>query len=252
MDQIVSRLIVIVIMLASVTGFASCGLCGNKKLESNWRFDAITSDGKTLTASDFNEDNIPMIIIDKDKLNEGYYVCLRTDGINRYGWISQKEDVCNLYLSESDDDMIVKVSGNKLTLTNENKDDYSIVFKYTNDKIMIPVEEKMSPDHIKARMYDNCKVAIKNEGRSTYLYGLCYQLEFQKNGKWYYARYLDHIAWTNLGYYLDGGTSCTMEYDLSYYGKLEPGEYRLAVCDLDAPVYAYFTVNKDGSFSYPE
>ena len=75
--------------------------------------------------------------------------------------------------------------------------------------------------------------------------------EVKKNGKWCYARAKESFVWTAVGIIIPGNSSNTEEYDLSHYGTLKPGEYRLAVGESNACIYAYFTVNADGSFTYP-
>ena len=76
-------------------------------------------------------------------------------------------------------------------------------------------------------------------------------VEVKKNGKWCYARAKESFVWTAVGIIIPGNSSNTEEYDLSHYGTLKPGEYRLAVGERNACIYAYFTVNSDGSFTFP-
>jgi hypothetical protein len=148
--------------------------------------------------------------------------------------------------------MIAKVTGDKLTLTIDGTKGISVVFRYTEEEMLILADEdKPAPDYVKAKMTDKGKVEIINEGEGAYQYGKFYQLEVQKNGQWYYARKIESFAFTMVAILLPGGSSNTEEYDLSHYGTLKPGEYRLAVGAPDACIYAYFTVNADGSFTYP-
>ena len=129
----------------------------------------------------------------------------------------------------------------------------SIVFRATNEEVLIPADDtKPAPGFMKAKMTGKGKVEITNEGDSEYMYGRFYQLEVQKNGKWCYARAIESFVWTAEGIILPAGGSNTEEYDLSHYGTLKPGEYRLAVGEQNACIYAYFTVKEDGSFSFPD
>ena len=253
MKRIISIILTMALAFAAVLTFASCAEGKTMAISSNWKFDSMTTGGKTTKASDLTEDEIPMIIIDSDKLNEGeYFVTYRQSGKNHNASMSSQSDgTYRINYADSDKDMIARVKGEKLTLTIDGNKDLSIVFRYTDEQILIPVEDKEGPDHIKAKMIDKGKVEITNEGDEEYMYGRFYQLEVQKNGKWCYARLADHYAWTDIGIMLAPGATNTEEYDLSYYGTLNPGEYRLAVGDTGACIYAYFTVNADGSFSYP-
>lgn len=253
MKRVFSIILTMAMTLAAVMALASCAEGKTMVITSNWKFDSLTTGGKTTKASDLKEDDIPMIIIDADKLNEGeYFVTYRQSGKNHNASMNKQSDgTYRINYVDSERDMIAKVKGEKLTLTVDGNKDLSIVFRYTDEQILIPVEDKEGPSFIKAKMTDKGKVEITNEGTEEYMYGKFYRLEVQKNGKWCYARLVDHYAWTDIGIMLPAGETNTEEYDLKFYGTLKPGEYRLAVGDTDACIYAYFTVNADGSFSYP-
>ena len=252
MKKIFTGIMVITMALAAVLAFTSCARGKTMVITSNWKFDSIKSGGKTTKASDLKEDDIPMIIIDPDKQDkDSYYVTYRQNGKNhKASMIEQSDGSYRIDYTDSDKAMFARVKGEKLTLTIEGNKDLSIVFRYTDEEIVIPVDDKTGPDYIKVKMTDYGVVEFTNEGDDTYLYGRFYQLEVQKNGKWCYARYKDHFAWTMEGVLLSPGETNTEKYDLSYYGTLKPGEYRLAVGDIDACIYAYFTVNPDGTYSY--
>ena len=252
MKKILSRIMVTVMAFTAVLAFASCAAGKTAVITSNWKFDSMKSGGKTTKASDLKEDDIPMIIIDADKQNQdSYYVTYRQNGKNHNASMDKQSDGSyRIDYVDSDKDMIARVKGETLTLTIEGNSDITIVFKYTNEEILIPVDDKTGPDYIKVKMIDNGVVEFTNESDDTYMYGRFYQLEVQKDGKWCYARYVDHFAWTLEGVILSPGETNTAKYNLSYYGTLKPGEYRLAVGESNACLYAYFTVNADGSYTY--
>ena len=252
MNKCISRLLLFVMLMTSVIAFTACGSTADKPIESNWKFDSLKSGTKTTKAADIGVDDAPMIIIDKDNLNQGcYFVTYRQSGKNHNASMQQQSDGSyRINYVDSDKDMIAKVKGDKLTLTVDGNNELSVVFKCTDEQILIPVNEKIGPDYIKAKMVDKDKVEITNEGNAEYMYGKFYQLEVQKNGKWCYARVLQHFAYTGIGIMLPAGDTHTEEYDLSFYGTLNPGEYRIALGDLDACIYAYFTVSADGSYSF--
>ena len=242
------------VLMTSVFSFAACGDGTHMAITSNWKFESVSANGKTTSAADMKEDEMPMITIDEDRLNKGeYFVTYRQSGKNHRATMSLEKGEYRIDYVDSDKDMIAKVYHNKLTLTIDGRKGTSIVFRATNEEVLIPADDdKPAPDYMKAKMTDKGKVEITNEGDSEYMYGRFYQLEVQKNGKWCYARAIELFVWTAEGIILPAGGSKTEQYDLSHYGNLKPGEYRLAVGAQNACIYAYFTVNADGSFSYPD
>jgi hypothetical protein len=254
MKRIFSKILVSVLLMTSVFSFAACGDGTHSAITSNWKFESVSVDGKTTRAADMHEDIMPMITIDEDGLNKGeYFVTYRQNGKNHRASMSLENGKYRIDYVDSKEDMIAKVRGNKLTLTIEGRKGASIVFVATAEKVFIPADDtKPAPEFMKAKMTGKGKVEITNEGDSEYMYGRFYQLEVQKKGKWCYARAIESFAWTAEGIILPAGGSNTEEYDLSHYGKLFSGKYRLAVGEQNACIYAYFTVNDDGSFSYPD
>ena len=249
MKKLLSALTLAAVMLTSLTACQK----ENKPLESNWKFEQLQTKDKTTKADEFSEEDTPILQIIKDNLNEGeYFITYRQSGKNHAGIISKENDTYSIMFNDTEEEMQINVSGDKLTLTTTNNKDNKITFSYTDDQILIPVDDILAPHYIKAKMTGNCKVDITNEGDADYMYGKYSRLEVQKNGKWYYAREKQPYAWTDIGILLPPKETNTEEYNLEHYGTLEAGEYRLAVGDIDAAVYAEFTVNADGSFSYPE
>lgn len=252
MKKIFSGIMVLALLLAALFSFAGCGSKPKNAITSNWKFDSLIYDGKTTKASQMSEDEMPMIIIDADNLNANYYfVTYRQNGANHNASMEQRADGSYLIdFVDSDRNMIAEVENDRLTLKIEGMVGTSIVFTATQEEILIPISEKEGPEYIKANMVGKNKVEITNEGDTEYTYGKYYQLEVQRNGKWYYARCEQHYAWTDIAVILAPGDSNTEEYELSYYGKLKSGWYRLALCNENACIYAYFTVNVDGTISY--
>lgn len=254
MKRMFSKMLASAVLMTSVFSFAACGDGTHSAITSNWKFESISSGGKTTRAADLKEDDRPMITIDEDGQNKGeYMVIYRQSGKNHRASMSMDNGKYRIDYVDSDKDMIASVYHNKLTLTIDgSKSGSSIVFVHTIEDVLIPADDdKPAPDYMKAKMTDKGKVEITNEGDSEYMYGRFYQLEVQKNGKWCYARAIESFVWTAEGIILPAGGSKTEQYDLSHYGNLKPGEYRLAVGAQNACIYAYFTVNADGSFSYP-
>ena len=201
MNKIISRILVSVLLITSVFAFSACGSGTHKPITSNWKFDQLTADGKKSKASDFNENDIPMIIIDEDRMNQGfYYVTYRQNGKNHNGIMTViSERTYSIGFTDSDNDMTARVDGSKLTLTVDGNKNYSIIFIATEEETLIPADDIEGPDYIKVRMTGNCTVELTNEGNTYYNYGHFYKLEIQKDGKWYNARYVDHFAWTAIG-----------------------------------------------------
>ena len=254
MRKLFSKIMVPVMLITSVFAFAGCAEGTHAAITLNWKFESVAADGHVSKAADIKEDDIPVITIDEDGVNKGtYMVMYRQNGKNHRGEMTQTGNrKYTIDFVDSDKDMIATVNGNKLTLTIDGSKGMSVVFRATNEEMLIPADEdKPAPDYVKAKMTDKGKVEIINEGDGEYQYGKFYQLEVKKNGKWCYARARESYVWTAVGIIIPGNSSNTEEYDLSHYGTLKPGEYRLAVGERNACIYAYFTVNADGSFTYP-
>ncbi|MCR4774835.1 MAG: hypothetical protein K5869_00510 [Saccharofermentans sp.] len=255
MKKITSGLMGLAMAVTAVFAFAACGDGTHSAITSNWKFESISSGGKTTRAADLKEDDRPMITIDEDGQNKGeYMVIYRQSGKNHRASMSMDNGKYRIDYVDSDKDMIASVYHNKLTLTIDgSKSGSSIVFVHTIEDVLIPADDdKAAPEFMKAKMTGKGKVEITNEGDSEYMYGRFYQLEVKSNGKWCYARAKESFAWTAVGIVIPAGATNTEEYDLSHYGTLKPGEYRLAAGEQKACIYAYFTVNADGSFLYPD
>lgn len=227
-------------------------------ITSNWKFESMTSGGETFKESDLNEDEIPLIIFYEELgQKDSYHVICRLNGIELWSFMSKENGLYSFEDYDRDRKITAKFEGDKLILMTKDKNDLSIVFRHTDEQILLPVNENPGPIYIKAKMIDNCKVEITNtEANTVYSYDdSFFRLEVQKNGKWYYVRQKAYFfrTLTNHLTNIDPFETKTEEYDLFRdYDTLAPGEYRLAVFREDANIYAYFTVNEDGSFSYPE
>lgn len=119
---------------------------------------------------------------------------------------------------------------------------------------MIPVAENEGADAILTSVVsvDPFTVEFTNQSDQLWGFGEYYKIEVIKDGRWYYAPNYEPVSVHDLGHELEPGQSSTLIYDLSPYGSLAPGEYRIACGDIGTGnnvYYAYFTVKTDGSLS---
>lgn len=243
----ITKLAIAATLITTTIALTSCAR--PRTIDSNWKFESVTTDGKTSS----EQDDPPIITIRKENDDERMYmVTYRQNGKTHKGLLTPDENGSyTIDFSDSDTSMQAKIIGNTLTLSPEGSED-TVTFKYTSEEILFPAEDLPGPDYLTAKMVGKGKVEITNNGSSEYMYGAFYKLEVNKDGKWYYAREKMPFAYTAIGLLIEPGQTNTEKYDLSVYGDLEPGDYRLAVGDTDACIYADFTVNSDGSFSYPD
>ena len=251
MKKILSTITLAAVLLISLT---ACGPKENKPLESNWKFESMTLAGQTTSAQDYIEETIPLLNIIKDNNNEGlYYINYRQNGKYNGGKIQLDNNIYRVSFDGMQDEYRVRVDGDKLTLTSKTTPDYKAIFKYTDDQILIPVEETDGPDYAKAKMHENFTIDITNDSDNEYYYYWdFYRLEIKKNGIWYYTRTKQEYTIKAVVDPVLPKQTITEEYKLEPWGPVEVGEYRIAIGQLDKSIYAYFTVNQDGTISCPE
>lgn len=107
---------------------------------------------------------------------------------------------------------------------------------------------------------DEAKVKFTNISDEPWSFGEYYRLEVMFEGQWYYLPSEDYAVHALL-HEISAGAEYTMTYDLSPFGELAPGDYRIACGGMDFTrdvYYAYFTKTDDGDFigtdptGYPE
>lgn len=111
------------------------------------------------------------------------------------------------------------------------------------------------------RVEDNkAKVTFTNISDEPWSFGEYYKLEVLIGNKWYYVPSEDYIV-HDLMHEIGPGTDYTLTYDLSPFGYLAPGDYRISCGGLDFTTnvyYAFFIKTDDGVFigtdptGYPE
>ena len=111
------------------------------------------------------------------------------------------------------------------------------------------------------RVEDNkAKVTFTNISDEPWSFGEYYKLEVLIGNKWYYVPSEDYIV-HDLMHEIGPGTTYTLTYDLSPFGYLAPGDYRISCGGLDFTTnvyYAFFIKTDDGVFigtdptGYPE
>ena len=243
----ITKLAIAATLITTTIALTSCAR--PRTIDSNWKFESVTTDGKTSS----EQDDPPIITIRKENDDERMYmVTYRQNGKTHKGLLTPDENGSyTIDFSDSDTSMQAKIIGNTLTLSPEGSED-TVTFKYTSEEIRVPAEDRPGPDYIKVKMVDKNKVEFKNESSSEYMYGSYYQLEVKKDGAWYEAKPKVNFVWTAVGILIQPGQTNTEEYDLDVYGDLKPGDYRLAVGGIENRFYAYFSVNQLGHYSFPD
>lgn len=124
---------------------------------------------------------------------------------------------------------------------------------------LVPVNEKAGMQSIVAFVvsYNEGKditVKIKNLTDDLLGYGEYYSIQVLVDGAWYYVPVTDEFLVHDLGHEISPGMSDVMTYSLSPYGgKLYPGHYRIACCDIgnkENIYYAEFNVMDDGQYKW--
>lgn len=107
---------------------------------------------------------------------------------------------------------------------------------------------------------DKAKVTFTNISDEPWSFGEYYKLEVSIGNEWYYVPSEDYIV-HDLMHEIGPGTTYTLTYDLSPFGDLDPGDYRISCGGAafnENVYYAYFTKTDDGVFigtdptGYPE
>ena len=97
---------------------------------------------------------------------------------------------------------------------------------------------------------DKANVTFTNISDEPWSFGEGYKLEVLIGSSWYYVPSEDYAVNAIL-YEIGPGSEYTMTYDLSPFGELAPGDYRISCGGKDFTkdvYYAYFTKTDDGDF----
>ena len=249
MKKITASALSVLIILAMVLSFAACSKTDNAPISSNWKFDSVKSGVTSQQASDLSEEEIPILFIDNE-----YNVIYNRVGKYHYGWIAeQNNNKYRIDFSDSTKSMTAKITGDTMTVSVEGDSNNSMIFKVTDEKTVMPINDMTGPFDITAKVVGDFLVEFTNNGNETWGFGEYYHLEVMKNGKPYYLPPEVPLTVHDLGHELAPGQSDTLSYDLSPYGKLMPGDYRVAAGDGGDGknfYYAYFTVNADGTIVF--
>lgn len=128
-----------------------------------------------------------------------------------------------------------------------------------NKKDLVPVNDNAGNDSILAYVVDynagkDITVKIKNNTDKVFAYGEYYTIQVFIEGVWYYVPYTAENVVHDLAHELQPGQAYTQTYSLyPYGGKLNPGHYRIACCDIGDGsniYYAEFNVMADMSLKW--
>ena len=144
---------------------------------------------------------------------------------------------------DSYESMLAEIIDEELIITIEGSDSVEMRFELTDERTLIPISDLEEFEGIEAKFVtlDPLTVSFTNNTQEQWIYSEYYHIEKLEDGIWYllppdrpvYVRDLEHTIGSNV--------SSTLSYDLTPYGKLEDGEYRIA-CGTDTVCYAYFTI----------
>lgn len=80
---------------------------------------------------------------------------------------------------------------------------------------------------------------LSNQSGYAYCFGEEYGLEKKSNGEWVKLDPIEDYGWTDIEIVVEDLEEMPLTYDLSFFGELEAGEYRLII---DNDLYAEFTL----------
>ena len=246
MTRTASKFLIVIAVIAMAFSIASCA-APKAPFDSNWKLDYVVENGTATFAEDVELIKQPVIIIDSDN-NVTFYF----KGAIHYGRleIKQYEDSI-ITLNDTDMKLYCMISGNNLSVSIDGSDENGVCFVATKENTLIPVVEEEGTYDISVTGTGSMTVEFTNRDDEVWCFGEYYNLEVLKDGIWFYVP-SSGISVHDLGHELSPGQSDTLDYDLEPYGKISPGEYRLAVGGLGDRTnnyYVYFTVEEDGSKS---
>lgn len=252
MKAVASRVLALLTAISLMISVSACFRETERINGTNWKFESLESNGTKLTAADFSEDQMPVFICD-GSLNVFFYY----NGVIRHGRVLGNVNYSYfLEFVDSKQNYDAYTSGDKLTLYFEGNGESKMIFRATKEQVYIPVAGETKGTYlIDAYFVDKGVVEFVNRDDETWCFGEYYKLEVMKGSTWFYVPYLDPYGVHDLGHELAPGQKTTLTYDLKYFGRLTPGAYRLAVGDVGDGsniYYAYFMVEADGTYTFPQ
>lgn len=105
--------------------------------------------------------------------------------------------------------------------------------KWYADRLSPPYIDEVAPDYISAELVEqtenNITVKYTNSGSEEWMYGLHFSVDVRLDGEWYSVPTITgHWAFSDIGLILMPEQPREEVYDLSMYGELPPGEYRVS------------------------
>lgn len=99
------------------------------------------------------------------------------------------------------------------------------------DKEFLERSKKLKSDGVvlKVKSFDGIKlkVNLKNKTKKTLAYGEYFSLQTKIDKKWYQIPAKESVAFIDIAHIIPAGTKVEKTYDLSPYGELPAGEYRI-------------------------
>ena len=248
MTKTASKILIILLVAAMIFSLSSCAT-PKAPFDSNWTLDYVCENGTATFAEEVALIKQPRIIIDSDN-NVTFYF----KGEIHYGTLEiKKYEDSIVTMNDVDMKLYCRISGDNLRVAVDNNDDNVVIFRATKESTLIPVVEEEGTYNISVTGTGSMTVEFTNRDDETWCFGEYYNLEVLKDGIWFYVPSKEPVAVHDLGHELAPGQSDTLDYDLDPYGKIRPGDYRLAVGGLGDRTnnyYVYFTVEEDGSKSF--
>jgi len=237
MNKIRYRILVFVAVFTMAFALSSCSK-EEVYLNANWVLTSLTVDGETRSA-DLTDINTPRFFCD-DALNVIFY----NNGEMHFGKAQPRGDrTFRIDYQDSDKCMLAEITNGELVITIEGSDSVEMRFALTDERTLIPISDSEEFEGIEAKFVtlDPLTVSFKNNTQEQWVYSEYYRIEKLDGGIWYLLPPNSPVTVRDMAHEIGPNMSSTLSYDLTPYGNLEDGEYRIA-CGTDTVCYAYFTI----------
>lgn len=237
MNKVRSGILVFVVIFTMAFAFSSCSK-NEVYLNDNWVLTSFTVDGETSSA-DLTDLNTPRFFCD-DTLNVIFYIY----GKMHYGKAQPTGDrTFRISYQDTDECMLAEITNEELIITNEDSDSFEMRFRLTDERTLIPTSDLEEVEGIEASFVtlDPLTVSFTNNTQEQWVYSEYYRIEKLDGGIWCLLPPDRPVTVRDIAHEIGPNMSSTLSYDLTPYGDLEDGEYRIA-CGTDTVCYAYFTI----------